>query len=76
MALAGTLCAQVEPHAGQWKTWMITSGSALRLPAPLDAAGTAAEMQWVKECVAARNQADVTQIRFGTPALRDIGGCT
>jgi hypothetical protein len=40
LALAGTLCAQVEPHAGQWKTWVIESGSALRLPAPPDAAGT------------------------------------
>jgi membrane-associated phospholipid phosphatase len=73
LALAGTLCAQVEPHAGQWKTWVITSGSALRLPAPPDAAGTAAEMQWVKQCVAARNQADVTQIRFwdaGAPGYR------
>jgi hypothetical protein len=39
LALASTLSAQVEPRAGQWKTWVITSGSALRLPAPPDAAG-------------------------------------
>ncbi|HEY1497440.1 MAG TPA: phosphatase PAP2 family protein, partial [Candidatus Solibacter sp.] len=73
LALAGTLSAQVEPHAGQWKTWVIASGSAMRLPAPPDAAGTAAEIAWVKACVAARNQADLAEIRFwdaGAPGYR------
>jgi membrane-associated phospholipid phosphatase len=73
LALAGTLSAQVEPLAGQWKTWVIASGSAVRLPAPPDAAGTAAEIQWVKETVAARSQADLTRIRFwdaGAPGYR------
>ena len=73
LALAGTLSAQVEPHAGQWKTWVIASGSAMRLPAPPDAAGTAAEIAWVKACVAARNQADLTEIHFwdaGAPGYR------
>ena len=44
-----SLPAQVEPAAGQWKTWVIASGSALRLPPPPDAASTAAEIQWVKK---------------------------
>src|ERR1700730_17416106 len=57
LALAGNLSAQVEPQAGQWKTWVIPSGSALRLPAPPDAADTAAEIQWLKDSAAARNQA-------------------
>ena len=73
LALAGTLPAQVEPRAGLWKTWVIESGSAVRLPGPPDAAGTAAEMQWVKDCVAARNQAGLTQIHFwdaGAPGYR------
>jgi len=73
LALGGTLSAQVEPRAGQWKTWVIASGSALRLPPPPDAAGTAAEIQWVKECVAARDQAGLTQIHFwdaGAPGYR------
>src|SRR5260370_41601152 len=26
--------AQIEPNAGQWKTWVLTSGSQCRLPAP------------------------------------------
>ena len=28
------LHAQVEPAAGNWKTWFITSGKDYRLPAP------------------------------------------
>jgi hypothetical protein len=28
------LQAQVEPEAGNWKTWFITSGKDYRLPAP------------------------------------------
>jgi hypothetical protein len=52
LALAGSLSAQAEPHAGQWKTWIISSGSSVRLPAPPDAADTAIELQWVKACAA------------------------
>jgi len=73
LALASTLSAQVEPRAGQWKTWVIASGSALRLPAPPDVAGTAAEIQWVKSCVAARTQANLAQVHFwdaGAPGYR------
>src|SRR5260370_2439910 len=73
LALAGNLSAQVEPQAGQWKTWVIPSGSALRLPAPPDAADTAAEIQWLKDSAAARNQAALTQIHFwdaGAPGYR------
>jgi membrane-associated phospholipid phosphatase len=73
LALAGTLSAQMEPHAGQWKTWVIASGSAMRLPPPPDAADTTAELQWVKASAAARSRADVTQIRFwdaGAPGYR------
>ena len=32
--LAAQLQAQMEPAAGNWKTWFITSGKAYRLPAP------------------------------------------
>ena len=64
LALAGSLPAQVEPHAGQWKTWVIASGSAFRLPSPPDATATAAEIQWVKDCAATRNQTALAQIRF------------
>lgn len=67
------LVAQVEPGAGKWKTWVIPSGNALRLPAPPDSQVTAIELQWVKECVSQRNQAALTNIRYwdaGAPGYR------
>src|SRR5437588_8242634 len=73
LCMGSSLPAQVEPHAGQWKTWVIPSGSTFRLPAPPDAAATAAEIGWVKDCAAARNQSVLAQIRFwdaGAPGYR------
>ena len=73
LLLACDLPAQLEPNAGHWKTWVIPSGSALRLPAPPDAEGTAAEIQWVKDCLANRSQAVLTQIHYwdaGAPGYR------
>lgn len=32
--IAAQLTAQVEPNAGNWKTWFISSGKEFRLPAP------------------------------------------
>ena len=34
---ATQLNAQTEPQAGEWKTWVIPSGKAYRLPPPPDA---------------------------------------
>src|SRR5580700_3949876 len=68
-----TLMAQTEPGAGKWKTWVIPSGSALRLPAPPDSQITATELQWVKECVPQRDQATLAAIHFwdaGSPGYR------
>jgi membrane-associated phospholipid phosphatase len=73
LVLAGSLPAQVEPQAGQWKTWIIASGSAYRLPAPPDSADTADELQWVKACATARNPATLARIHFwdaGAPGYR------
>src|SRR5437870_8486995 len=73
LVLGSSLSAQVEPHAGQWKTWVIASGSAFRLPAPPDGAATAAEISVVKDGMAARDQAALAQIHFwdaGAPGYR------
>src|SRR5215469_968296 len=67
------LMAQVEPGAGKWKTWIIPSGSALRLPPPPDDQITTTELQWVKECVAQRDPAALSAIRYwdaGSPGYR------
>jgi membrane-associated phospholipid phosphatase len=67
------LSAQVEPNAGQWKTWVIPSGSAMRLPAPPASDVTATELQWVKECVNHRDQTTLNGIHYwdaGAPGYR------
>ncbi len=72
--MTGTLLAQVEPGAGKWKTWVISSGNAFRLPPPpLDSDGTAMELRWVKDCISQRDQAALAAIHFwdaGSPAYR------
>jgi membrane-associated phospholipid phosphatase len=71
--MACSLQAQVEPKAGQWKTWVISSGSVYRLPAPPDAAATKEEIQWLKLCAANRTQAELSLIRYwdaGAPGYR------
>jgi len=73
--LAATCAAQTEPQAGQWQTWTIASGSAFRLAAPPDAAGTANEIQAVR--LAGMNLAatDLAPIRYwdaGAPGYRWI----
>src|ERR1700712_1657710 len=55
---------QIEPGAGQWKTWLLTSGSQLRSPAPPDRAATKAEIKQLKELTAQRNAATLDQIAF------------
>jgi membrane-associated phospholipid phosphatase len=71
--MTGTLLAQVEPGAGTWKTWVISSGNAFRLPPPPDSDGTAMELRWVKDCISQRDQAALAAIHFwdaGSPAYR------
>lgn len=72
ISLASALPAQVEPNAGQWKTWLIASGGASRLPPP-DSHLTATELQWIKYYIANRDQAALKQIHYwdaGSPAYR------
>src|SRR5882757_937023 len=58
VSLAATEKAnQVEPGAGQWKTWLLSSGSQLRRPAPPDHAATKAELKQLKELVSQRDSA-------------------
>jgi membrane-associated phospholipid phosphatase len=73
LSLIGNLSAQVEPHAGQWKTWVIPTGGALRLSPPPGSDVTTTELQWVKDCVAQRDAAVLAQIHYwdaGSPAYR------
>src|SRR5262245_34515696 len=64
---------QVEPLAGRWKTWVLTSGSQLRLSPPPNPAVTAAELQELRGLVARRDAAALDRIVFwdtGAPGYR------
>jgi PAP2 superfamily protein len=65
--------AQIEPRAGMWKTWVLTSGRQVRVPPPPNAAATASEIKQLLALVAQRNAAALDQIAFwdtGAPAYR------
>lgn len=71
--IPSALFAQIEPGAGTWKTWIIPSGSDLRLPPPPDADTTATELQWVTQCVSERDVAALAKIAYwdaGSPGYR------
>lgn len=54
----------IEPKAGTWKTWVLSSGSQFRLPAPGDQAATEAEIKQLKDMVPRREAAALDQIAF------------
>lgn len=73
LMLAGSLSAQVEPNAAQWKTWVIASGSAMRLPAPPDSDTTQFEIQSIKDSESQLDSAARARIHYwdaGAPAYR------
>src|SRR5688500_18080569 len=64
---------QIEPDAGQWQTWVLTSGDELRPAAPPDQAATEAEIEALKALVAQRDAAALDQITYwdaGSPSYR------
>jgi membrane-associated phospholipid phosphatase len=67
------LCAQVEPAAGTWKTWVVPSVSQIRLPAPPNAAASAAEIQTIKSLMAEMTPDTTAQVAYwdaGPPGYR------
>jgi hypothetical protein len=73
MAAAAAAQGQVEPQAGSWNTWVLTSGSQLRLPAPPDATNSLAEINQMKAMVNQRDAAFVGRLSFwnaGPPGYR------
>jgi membrane-associated phospholipid phosphatase len=72
-AFAATVGGQVEPGAGSWKTWVLSSGSQLRLPPPPDDSTTGAEIDELKSLAARRDAAALDQIAYwdaGSPGYR------
>jgi membrane-associated phospholipid phosphatase len=64
---------QIEPNAGSWKTWAISSGKDFRVAPPPDAAATAAELDSLKAYTKASDPRITDQVRFwnaGPPSYR------
>jgi len=65
--------AQIEPDAGKWKTWVLTSGDQLRLPPPPDEAATRAEIAQLKDLAKQRDAGTLERIIWwnaGSPGYR------
>jgi membrane-associated phospholipid phosphatase len=75
LVFSGSALGQIEPRAGTWKTWAISSGKDYRVPPPPNAADTKAELAWLHDFVAQNNSVTAQQIKFwdaGSPAYRWI----
>jgi hypothetical protein len=64
LAATAAAQAQVEPKAGAWKTWVLTSGSQFRLPPPPDAVSTRGEMAWLKSTQGGLDDIGRTQVAY------------
>jgi membrane-associated phospholipid phosphatase len=65
--------SQTEPRAGQWKTWVITSGSQFRLPPPPHGSAQVAEVRNLITRAGQRDAAALDAISFwdaGPPGYR------
>ena len=66
----------VEPNAGKWKTWIISSGKDFRVPPPPDDRTTQSELAWIRDVGVATPNPDIAgSVNFwsaGAPAYRWI----
>ena len=65
--------AQIEPNAGQWKTWVLTSGSQMRLPAPPGREESREEIEALEKLAVQRDAAALDLIKFwdaGAPSYQ------
>lgn len=65
--------SQIEPQAGRWKTWVLSSGSQLRLPAPPDGLAQEVEIRNLITRAGRRDTATLNAISFwdsGPPGYR------
>ena len=70
-----SLTPTIEPKAGTWKTWVISSGKDFRVPPPPDAGVTKAELAWLHDAVAEKNPNITGSVTFwsaSAPAYRWI----
>ena len=68
--IVAQLQAQVEPEAGNWKTWFITSGKDYRLPAPLSYKNEIAEVLEKQKNLDAATKQQIIFWNAGAPGYR------
>jgi hypothetical protein len=72
-AIAPSVAPPLDWNAGEWRTWVLSSGRELRLLPPPDAAATARELQEVQTLIAERETAMQERVRywdFWSPSAR------
>jgi len=65
--------AWIEPQAGTWQTWVLTSGSQFRPGPPPDVANTQSELDQLRALAEQRDPVALDQIAFwdtGAPSYR------
>jgi membrane-associated phospholipid phosphatase len=63
----------IEPAAGSWNTWLLSSGSELRLPPPPDAGATQTEVAELQALASQRDAAMLDRVSYwdaGSPSYR------
>lgn len=63
----------IEPNAGSWKPWVISSGKDFRVPPPPGAAATRHELKALADLISQNDAADQQQIAYwdaGAPSYR------
>ncbi len=66
---------QIEPNAGKWKTWIISSGKDYRVPPPPGEADTRGELEWLRGFVTEKDAAVANEVVYwdsGAPSYRWI----
>jgi len=73
LALSAQTAARIEPKAGTWKTWAISSGKDYRVVPPPNDAATRGELEWLEQAVSEKDSRISDQISFwdsGSPGYR------
>src|SRR5687767_12218655 len=67
-AVHSPLAAQVEPNAGTWKTWVLTSATEISVAPPPSREQTAGELAWLRSYLAETRRSDeaLKQMRIWT----------
>src|SRR5215204_2148667 len=63
----------IEPNAGRWRTWVISSGKDYLVPPPPENQNTQGELRTIRELVHQNNTQTLEQIEFwdaGAPPYR------